>query len=165
VKISLETVVNASLDSVWQTAVRRYGGTAVAIGVRVRGAVPLPLPMVPYERFDAWKIAHQLALDVYRVTDAWPTNERYGLTAQIRRAAISAPTNIAEGSAKRGPRELRRYLDISLGSLSEVSYLLRFTRDRGILDEESFRALDDLRNRAGQLTWSLYASLKRVPSD
>jgi hypothetical protein len=62
--------------------------------------------MVPYERFDAWKIAHRLALEVYRV---------------------------AEGSAKRGPRELRRYLDIALGSLSEVSYLLRFSRDRGIL--------------------------------
>jgi four helix bundle protein len=115
--------------------------------------------MVPYERFDAWKIAHQLALEVYEVTERWPANERYGLTAQIRRAAISAPTNIAEGSAKRGPRELRRYLDISLGSLAEVSYLLRFTRDRGILNEQRFRTLDDLRNRAGQLTWRLYASL------
>jgi four helix bundle protein len=92
--------------------------------------------MVPYERFDAWKIAHQLALEVYEVTERWPTNERYGLTAQIRRAAISAPTNIAEGAAKRGPRELRRYLDIALGSLSEVSYLLRFTRDRGILNDD-----------------------------
>jgi four helix bundle protein len=117
--------------------------------------------MVPYERFDAWKIAHQLAMDVYKVTEGWPAHEKYGLTAQIRRAAISAPTNIAEGSAKRGPRELRRYLDISLGSLSEVSYLLRFTRDRGILNDEDFRALDDLRNRAGQLTWRLYASLNR----
>jgi four helix bundle protein len=118
--------------------------------------------MVPYERFDAWKVAHQLALQVYEVTERWPTNERYGLTAQIRRAAISAPTNIAEGSAKRGPREFRRYLDITLGSLSEVSYLLRFTRDRGILDEPAFLALDDLRNRAGQLTWRLYASLNRA---
>jgi four helix bundle protein len=139
---------------------RRYGGTAIANRIRAGGPVPLPYAMVPYERFDAWKMAHQLALDIYKVTDSWPANERYGLTAQIRRAAISAPTNIAEGSAKRGPRELRRYLDISLGSLSEVSYLLRFTRDRGILDDESFRALDDLRNRAGQLTWRLYASLQ-----
>jgi four helix bundle protein len=120
--------------------------------------------MVPYERFEAWKSAYQLALNVYKVTDTWPRDERYGLTAQIRRAAISAPANIAEGSAKRGPRELRRYLDITLGSLSEVSYLLRFTRDRGILNEEGFRALDDLRNRAGQLTWRLYASLLRARS-
>jgi four helix bundle protein len=117
--------------------------------------------MVPYERFEAWKIAHQLALDIYKVTDTWPRDERYGVTAQIRRAAISAPTNIAEGSAKRGPRELRRYLDISLGSLSEVSYLLRFSRDRGILNEQAFRSLDELRNQAGRLTWRLYASLQK----
>ena len=115
--------------------------------------------MVPYERFDAWKVAHQLALEVYTATERWPGTERFGLTAQIRRAALSAPTNIAEGSAKRGPRELRRYLDIALGSLSEVSYLLRFSRDRGILEPERFLQLDALRNRAGQLTWRLYASL------
>lgn len=105
--------------------------------------------MVPYERFDAWKIAHQLALEVYALTEGWPSNEKFGLTAQVRRAALSVPTNIAEGSAKRGPRELRRYLDIALGSLSEVSYLLRFSRDRGILEGQRFLELDELRNRAG----------------
>jgi four helix bundle protein len=115
--------------------------------------------MVPYERFDAWKVSHQLALQVYRVTETWPVNERYGLTIQIRRAALSAPTNIAEGSAKRGSREFRRYLDIALGSLSEVSYLLRFTRDRGILSDADFKALDELRNQAGRLTWRFYSSL------
>jgi four helix bundle protein len=117
--------------------------------------------MVPYERFDAWRMAHRLALQVYKVTDNWPVCERYGLTIQIRRAALSAPTNIAEGSAKRGPRELRRYLDIALGSLSEVSYLLRFTRDRGILADADFRTLDDLRDQAGKLTWRFYSSLNR----
>src|SRR4051812_33888631 len=117
--------------------------------------------MVPYERFDAWKASHHLALQVYSITESWPVNERYGLTAQIRRAAISAPTNIAEGSAKRGAREFRRYLDIALGSLSEVSYLLRFTRDRGILTDADFRTLDDLRNQAGRLTWRFYSSLSK----
>jgi four helix bundle protein len=117
--------------------------------------------MLPYERFDAWKLAHRLALQVYEVTDRWPIQEKYGLTAQVRRAALSAATNIAEGSAKRGPRELRRYLDISLGSLSEVSYLLRFSRDRGILVTSDFSLLDDLRDQAGKLTWRLYASLRQ----
>jgi four helix bundle protein len=124
-------------------------------------AIHLGSRMVPYERFDAWKVAHQLALQVYKATDRWPVSERYGLTAQIRRAALSAPTNIAEGSAKRGSRELRRYLDIALGSLSEVSYLLRFTRDRGILADADFKALDQLRNQAGTLTWRLYSSLNK----
>lgn len=115
--------------------------------------------MMPYEKFDAWKATHELALEVYRITEQWPKAERYELTTQTRRAALSVPTNIAEGSAKRGIGEFRRYLDISLGSLSELSYLLRFSRDRGILDEDKFRAVDDLRMRAGTLTWRLYACL------
>jgi four helix bundle protein len=120
--------------------------------------------MLPYERFNAWKMAHTLALEVYKITDRWPVGERYALTAQIRRAALSAPTNIAEGSAKRGPRELRRYLDIALGSLSEVSYLLRFSRDRGILADTEFKTLDDLRDQAGRLTWRFYSSLSEPRS-
>ncbi|HZI75162.1 MAG TPA: four helix bundle protein [Gemmatimonadales bacterium] len=81
--------------------------------------------------------------------------------AQTRRAALSAPTNIAEGAAKRGLREFRRYLDISLGSLSELSYLLRFSKDCGVLDEETFQSLEELRSKAGVLTWRLYRCLGR----
>jgi four helix bundle protein len=120
--------------------------------------------VMPYERYEAWKVAHELALEVYRISDRWPASERYQLTAQLRRAALSVPTNIAEGAAKRGPREFRRYLDIARGSLSEVSYLLRFVRDRGILDEGSFRSVHNLRDRAGKLTWGLYASLNNPPN-
>ena len=120
--------------------------------------------MMPYERFDSWKLAHKLALAIYSASEQWPSSERFGLTAQIRRAALSAPTNIAEGSAKRGPREFRRYLDIALGSLSEVSYLLRFSRDRGILKQEDFQNLDDLRDQAGKLTWRLCASMNTARS-
>jgi 23S rRNA-intervening sequence protein len=58
--------------------------------------------MMPYEKFKAWQLAHQLALEVFRVTDDWPKEGRFGLTIQLWRAALSAPTNIAEGSAKRG---------------------------------------------------------------
>ena len=72
---------------------------------------------------------------------------------------LSVPTNIAEGAAKRGPREFRRYLDIARGSLSEVAYLLQFSKDRGPLDEESFKRLHQLRDRVGKLTWGLYSSL------
>jgi four helix bundle protein len=121
--------------------------------------------MLPYERFDAWKLAHRLALQVYEVTDRWPIHEKYGLTAQVRRAALSAATNIAEASAKRGPRELRCYLDISLGSLSEVSYLLRSSRDRGFPVDSDLMILDDLRDQAGKLTWRLYESLRQSRVD
>ncbi|MFL5402910.1 MAG: four helix bundle protein [Gemmatimonadales bacterium] len=120
--------------------------------------------MMPYEKFEAWRVTHSLALEVYQVTERWPRSERYELTTQTRRAALSAPTNIAEGAAKRGPREFRRYLDISLGSLSELSYLLRFSRDRGIMDDPTFHSLDALRNRAGTLTWRLHVCLTRASS-
>ena len=76
--------------------------------VKIQGKL---LKMAPYERFQAWQIAHQLALEIYRTTDHWPPQERYELTRQLRRAALSAPANIAEGAAKRGTREFRRFLD------------------------------------------------------
>lgn len=120
--------------------------------------------MLPDEKFDAWRATHELALEVYRITEKWPSSERYQLTSQTRRAALSVPTNIAEGAAKRGPREFRRYLDISLGSLSELSYLLRFSRDLGLLTTEAYHALNQLRDRAGTLTWRLYACMLRANS-
>ena len=112
--------------------------------------------MMPYEKYDAWKASHALALAIYSSTEEWPKREDYGLTAQTRRAALSVPTNIAEGTAKLGPRELRRYLDVALGSLSELSYLLRFSRDRGLLQTEEWQHLDGMRNTAGKLVWRLY---------
>jgi four helix bundle protein len=120
---------------------------------------------MPYEKIEAWKVSHQLALEIYRITENWPATERYQLTAQTRRAALSVPTNIAEGVAKRGTREFRRYLDIARGSLSELSYLLLFSRDRGIIDDEIFGRISALRDQAGKITWGLYASLSpRSPS-
>src|SRR6266704_2236432 len=81
-----------------------------------------PCSMMPYERFHAWRACDELVLAVYRITCACPRAELYGLTSQARRAAFSAAANIAEGSAKRGRAEFCRYLDIAIGSLSELSY-------------------------------------------
>ncbi len=78
--------------------------------------------MSPFERLAAWREAYQLALAVYRDTESFPKQERFGLTAQVRRAAISVPANIAEGCVKRGPAEFRRYLDIARGSLAELHW-------------------------------------------
>jgi four helix bundle protein len=78
-----------------------------------------------YERLLAWQECHRLVLEVYRVTQTFPRHELYGLTSQARRAAVSAAVNIVEGSAKKGPAEFRRFLDISLGSLSELAYLMQ----------------------------------------
>src|SRR5437879_12098182 len=72
------------------------------------------------EKLHAWRECHELALAVYRVTKKFPDDERYGLTSQTRRAAFSAAVNIVEGSARRSTKEFRRFLDISLSSLTEV---------------------------------------------
>jgi len=116
--------------------------------------------MMPYERFEAWQLSHELVLRIYRATSAFPASERYGLTSQARRAAFSAAANIAEGSAKRGKAEFRRYLDIVLGSLSELAYCLRVARDLDLLPDDEWRSLDALRDRAGKATWGLYRSLR-----
>ena len=82
-----------------------------------------------YQRLNAWRACHELLLAVYRASHSWPATETYGLTSQARRAAFSAAANIAEGCGKRGPAAFRRFLDISLGSLSELSYTLLVARE------------------------------------
>ena len=116
--------------------------------------------MLPYERFRAWRACDALVVAVYRATDSFPRSELYGLTSQARRAAFSAAANIAEGSAKRGRREFRRYLGIAIGSLSELAYTLQLSRKLEFLPEDAWATLDGLRADASRLTWRLYASLK-----
>jgi four helix bundle protein len=117
--------------------------------------------MAIYESIKAWERCHELCVAVYSVTESWPAQERYGLISQARRAAHSAAANIAEGCAKKGPHEFRRYLDISLGSLSELSYTLLLAKDLKVLPESEWRRLDDLHRRAGGMTWLLYKSLRQ----
>jgi four helix bundle protein len=112
-----------------------------------------------HERLKSWLACHNLALAIYTLTRGWPNSELYGLTLQARRAAYSAAANIAEGSAKRGSAEFRRFLDISLGSLSELSYILRLARDLEYLKPEQWGELEALRDHAGRLTWGLYRAI------
>lgn len=118
--------------------------------------------MLAHERLKAWQLAHELTLAVYRATERWPATERYALTSQVRQAAAAVPTNLPEGAAKRGPREFRRFVDIALGSVTEVAYLLLLARDLGILPDEDYAGLDDLRKRTGGLTWRLIRALSKA---
>ncbi len=115
----------------------------------------------PYRRLDAWRACHELVLAVYRITTKFPQSELYGLTSQTRRAAMSASLNIAEGSAKRGPREFRRYLDIALGSLSELSYAIMLARDLDYLSDDEWKSIEAVSDDAGKLTWGLYEPMAR----
>lgn len=77
---------------------------------------------------EVWKRSHQFTLDVYRATRGFPRDELYGLTAQLRRAAISIPANLAEGGARQSRREFLQFCYIARGSASEIAYLLLVTR-------------------------------------
>jgi four helix bundle protein len=86
----------------------------------------------------------------------------YGLTAQVRRAAFSAAVNIVEGSTRRGKAEFRRFLDISMASLAEVGYAIRFGHALGYLDDSQKATLDAAHTSASKATWALYDSMRRT---
>jgi four helix bundle protein len=87
--------------------------------------------MQRFTELQVWQRGHSLVLSVYRMTTGFPQNERYGLTSQLRRAALSVPTNIAEGSKRLTPQEYARFLNIAEASLAETEYLVMVSRDLG----------------------------------
>ncbi len=115
--------------------------------------------MAPYRELLAWQAAHVMAVHAYRLTATWPPHERFGITHQLRRAAVSAPTNIAEGAARRGSKDFRKFLGYSLASTNEVEYLLDLAHEVGIASDSDKAALAPLVKRAGQLTYRLVRSL------
>ncbi len=86
-------------------------------------------PAKCFEDLIVWQKAHQLVLSIYRISDNFPKAEIYGLTSQLRRAAISIPANIAEGFKKRSKLEKTRFMNIAQGSLEECRYYLILIRD------------------------------------
>lgn len=95
-----------------------------------------------YRELLVWKYAQDLALDVYRSTKTFPVEERYGLTAQMRRAAVSVCSNIAEGCGRQGDRELVRFLHIARGSVRELECQLLLSCKLGYLQQDAHAALD-----------------------
>jgi four helix bundle protein len=85
--------------------------------------------MQDFQKLVVWQKAHQLTLDVYRITRTYPKEELYGLTSQTRRAAASIPANIAEGCGRNSGADLARFLHIGAGSASELDYHLILARD------------------------------------
>lgn len=103
--------------------------------------------------------AHGLALGVYRLTRRLPDDERYGLSVQLRRAATSIPTNVVEGCARSSSREYRRFLDVALGSATEVLYLLRLVIDLGYVTAKD---VDECRECSDHVARELQNLLKAV---
>jgi len=112
-----------------------------------------------YENLRAWQVAHEVALKLFHETEGWPKREWYGLAAHLRKTAISIPSNIVEGQAKRGRADYRRFIGIAIGSYTEAEYQLRLGRDLGYLTAERFSALQSRLDELGKCLYGLAKSL------
>lgn len=99
--------------------------------------------MRDYTKIEAWRLADDLAVEVYAQTRDFPREELYGLTAQLRRAATSVPTNIVEGSARGTLRDYLHFLHIARASLSETQYHIHLSRRLDYLDDARATALQN----------------------
>jgi len=111
----------------------------------------------PHEQLEAWKLAMQLAKAVYELTAKFPVEERYGLAQQIRRAAVSIPSNIAEGAGRNGAKEFLNFIGIARGSLAEVETQLQLAVMLEFA-EQSHPAFN-LANNTGRLLTGLHKKL------
>jgi four helix bundle protein len=107
-----------------------------------------------------WQKAHAGALEIYRCTKSFPPEERYRLIDQLCRAAVSVPTNIAEGKGRGSLAEFRQFLVIARGSIEETRYLLLLAKDLGFLPAESYTGLESLYTEISKMTNALLRSLK-----
>ncbi|MEA3306771.1 MAG: four helix bundle protein [Elusimicrobiota bacterium] len=112
-----------------------------------------------YKKLIVWQKADDLAYQVYIETKTFPKHEIYGIVSQIRRAALSVPTNIVEGSGRQGKKELKQFVNIALGSLAETEYLLDFCLKLKYLSFEKHEVLQSLRQEVGNLLLKFYKSL------
>lgn len=108
----------------------------------------------------AWKKAHELVLSVYEATRTFPSDERYGLITQARRAAASIPANIAEGCGRDGEVELARFCGIAAGSASELEYHLLLADGLGFPSQNQHDRLDSEVNEVKRMLNALIKSLR-----
>jgi four helix bundle protein len=97
--------------------------------------------MIDYRKYVVWQKSHTLVLKVYKTTAEFPKTEQYGIVSQINRAAVSIPTNIAEGCGRETQKELIRYLYISSGSTHELEYLILLSKDLNYITDDQANIL------------------------
>jgi four helix bundle protein len=112
-----------------------------------------------WEKLEVWRQADEMAYQVYMKTRDFPKEEIYGITSQLRRAALSVPTNIVEGYSRKGDRELGRFLNVSLGSLAESKYLIYFSHRLSYLSDEDYAGLKSGYDKLGKSLWKFYETV------
>ncbi|XZE35680.1 four helix bundle protein [Pirellulaceae bacterium SH501] len=116
--------------------------------------------MRDHRKLRAFELADELALAIYKSTKSFPKEEQFGLTSQIRRAAVSGPSNIVEGCARSSQADYYRFLEFAYSSVCEVEYQLSLAERLGYLDSQSAKETTSLANEAGRVLNGLLRSLK-----
>lgn len=106
-----------------------------------------------------WQKSHELVLKLYEVTKDFPKDEQFGLTSQIRRAAVSIPSNIVEGKARGSNKDFKRFLLIARGSLEELKYQILLSNDLNYINEDTYKDLLNITKEVGRLLNGLMVSL------
>ena len=115
--------------------------------------------MRPHENLDLWKKAIEFVVSIYKVTETFPKEEKFGLTSQLRRAAVSIVANISEGAARRSGKEFRQFLSHSQGSASEVDAELVISYRLTYLTQNDFQRLAEDLDHIGRMITKLSQSL------
>jgi four helix bundle protein len=118
-----------------------------------------PTPIRSYRDLDAWQLSMEIVVEIYRITKAFPAEEKFGLTAQLRRAAVSIPSNIAEGHDRLGAGEYRRFVSVARGSVAEAETQLAVSVALGFIAENDIIRVSSQLTRASKMLFSLYRSL------
>jgi four helix bundle protein len=118
--------------------------------------------MQNFKKLAVWEKSHQLTLNIYKSTSAYPKEELYGLTSQMRRSASSIPTNIAEGCGRNTQPQFARFLNISFDSASELEYQIILSKDLGFISDEIFRELSE---KVTEIKRMLSSLLQKVQAD
>jgi four helix bundle protein len=106
-----------------------------------------------------WQKAHQLTLSIYQATSSFPSEEKYGLVTQLRRSAVSIPSNIAEGCGRGSDPELGRFLQVAMGSASELEYELLLSHELGFVNRELHQELSERTTEVKRMLASLLQKL------
>ncbi len=118
--------------------------------------------MKDFKKQKVWQKSHRLTLDIYRVTADFPKEELYGLTNQLRRSCASIPANIAEGCGRDSDADFSRFLQIAMGSATELEYHLMLSSDLGILNDKDY---GHLYNETLEVKKMLTSFIKKLKAD
>jgi len=116
--------------------------------------------MRKFKELAIWKRSFELVNQVYSICDELPKDERFGLITQIRRCAVSIPSNIAEGAGRRTDKEFGRYLEIAIGSSFELETQLLIVQKRKMLKDDSTQTILDELNQIQKMIYAFYSKLK-----